>query len=82
MILNLKRLILISILRCGGLPMPVDALISGVQLMCLPAKPTRTDVDLEIHALERSGLVSGLSDEVTGESWSLTEAGKHKASQL
>jgi hypothetical protein len=79
---KLKRLILLALLRCDGLSMPEDALLGAVQLMSRPENPTRADVELALKAVETSGYVLGLSDDLTGKSWSLTQEGNHRAAKL
>jgi hypothetical protein len=79
---KLKRLILLALLRCDGVPMPEDSLVGAVQVMARPDRPTAADVGIALKDVESSGYVSGLSEDLVGTSWTLTEKGKHKAAQL
>jgi len=76
------RSILLALHACDGVPMPESALISAVQIHLRPQAPTDSDVTDALKAAESARYVSGLSDDLTGRSWTLTEAGKHKARQI
>jgi hypothetical protein len=79
---KLIRLILLALNACDGLPMPEAALVSAVQIARRPVSPTAGDVLDALKDTEAEGYVSGLSDDVLGRSWTLTEKGAHKARQL
>lgn len=76
---QLKRSLLVVLAACDGLPMPEDAMISAVMLNARPDMPTKADVVDALRAVESDGYVCGLTDDLTGRSWSLTEKGKHRA---
>ena len=79
---KLKRLILLALLRCDGMPMPEEALFAGVQVMCRPERVTLTDIGVTIKDLEAAGFIAGVTDEITGTNWGLTDKGQLKAAQL
>jgi hypothetical protein len=57
-------------------------LIGAVQSLARPADPTDADVRDAIKDAEGRRYVSGLSDDLAGTSWTLTETGKHKVRGL
>jgi hypothetical protein len=79
---HLKKFILLALNQCDGTPMPDAALINAVKLMARPALPTSGDVQDAINSAEADGYVSGVSDDLTGRSWTLTTKGVHKARTL
>jgi hypothetical protein len=78
----LKRFILITLNQCDGLPLPEAALISAVESLARPGRPTEADIQDALKDVESSGYVAGVSDDLTGRSWTLTTTGTHKARQL
>jgi hypothetical protein len=62
--------------------MPEDSLISAVQILCRPQRPTRSDIETALRALEAEKFITGVSDNIIGTSWTLTPKGVHKARQL
>ncbi|MDE2099099.1 MAG: hypothetical protein KGL39_17730 [Patescibacteria group bacterium] len=78
---TLKRIILTGLLAADGMPLPESALISAVKITA-PERPTDGDVFEALKDVEAKGYVSGLTDDIAGRTWSLTDAGKHKARQL
>lgn len=80
--LKLIQMILRALNAADGMPMPENALISAVQIQMRPADPTDGDVREAIMDAEGRHYISGVTDDLTGRSWTLTEQGKHKARQL
>jgi hypothetical protein len=77
------RALLLSLLRCDGLPMPEDALIEAAQLVCRPSQPTDADLRDKLKTLEAEQYINGTTDTLTRErTWTLTDKGIHKARQL
>lgn len=79
---NLAIAVLRTLQACDGIPMPESALVSAVQLGQRHAEPTATDVMVAVRDVEAEGLAQGISDTLTGKSWTLTEKGSHRAKQL
>jgi DNA-binding PadR family transcriptional regulator len=79
---KLKRALLLALLACDGLPMPQAALFSAGALQMRPAIPTLGDIDCALKDLEAEGYVAGVTEELTGVSWSLTTKGLHAARGL
>jgi len=66
-----------------GMPMPEEALVSAVQAHARPQAPTESDVLEALRDCEAAGLVTGVTDDFSGErSWSLTTKGEHQARQM
>jgi hypothetical protein len=79
---RLQRLILLALNAADGMPLPETALVAAVQIASRPDEPTFGDVNEALRDAEGRRWVTGLSDELTGKTWTLTESGKHKARQL
>jgi len=79
---HIKQNTLRALEACEGVPMPEDSLISAVQILCRPQRPTRSDIETALRSLEAEKFVSGVSDSIIGTSWALTPKGVHKARQL
>ena len=78
---QLQRRALLSLAAMDGRPMPDDALVEAVRLNVAP-RPTLSDATSAIQRLEGLRFISGITDEVTGVTWTLTTAGQHKARSL
>ena len=76
---RLKRIILLALQACSGMPMPEAALLSAAQNR---ERATDADVSEALKDVEAAGYVQGSTDDLTGRSWTLTEKGVHKARQL
>ena len=61
--------------------MPEWVLLDVVAQMCAD-RPTGADMRDALSLCEQGGWVLGHRDELTGCSWSLTEAGTHRAMKL
>lgn len=61
--------------------MPDDALVDAVRLNLNP-RPTLSDATNAIKRLETLRLIDGVTDEITGVTWTLTTAGQHKARSI
>ena len=79
---QLERMVILAVHACDGLPMPEGALVRAVQIGSRPAEPTEGDVTEALKDVEAEGWVAGLTDSLSGRSWTLTEKGQHKARQL
>jgi hypothetical protein len=79
---KLLRLILLSLNACDGRSMPESALISAAQMASRPDEPTDGDVFDALKIVEGRGWASGVSDELMGRSWTLTQEGRHRVRQL
>jgi len=79
---KLKRHLLRALLACDGEPMPEEALCIAAQLLARPAEPTLGDLAAALKSLEADGYAEGVSDDITGRTWTLTDKGTHKARQL
>ena len=77
----LKITLLKSLYQCDGEPMPQAALI-GAARIGTSGNPTNLDIESAIKDLEADGYLAGLTDDITGVSWSLTEKGKFRAVSL
>jgi hypothetical protein len=80
--MRLKICILKSLLAADGVPMPEASLIGAVQTMARPVFPTDGDVIEALKEAERELYCAGVTDDLTGRSWTLTEKGVHKARKL
>lgn len=78
----LKRLILLALRQCDGLPMPEAALLSAVKLLARPHRPTDDDVRAALSALEAAGYLTGAEDDIEGRQWTLTTRGTLRARQI
>lgn len=78
---GIKIALLRILRRMEGEPMPEAALRAGAQNMFYPA-PSTAEVDTARKELEEDGYIAGLSDDLTGVSWSLTQKGEHKAAKI
>jgi hypothetical protein len=65
-----------------GAPLPEQELCDGVCEQCRSIQPTTTDVLLALTFCAEQQWVQGLSDALSGRSWSLTESGRHCAARL
>lgn len=79
--INLKRYILTALLPMGDNPMPEAALYAAVRLIARP-EPTASDINAAVRSCESDGYVAGLTDDLTGRTWTLTAKGTHKARGL
>ena len=61
--------------------MPDDALVDAVRLNVAP-RPTLSDAETAIRRLESLRFITGITDDITGVTWTLTTAGQHKARSL
>lgn len=75
---QLQRRALLSLMAMDGRPMPEDALVDAIRLEIRP-RPTLGDAAAAIARLEGLQLISGVTDEITGVTWTLTTTGMHKA---
>lgn len=81
--LRLKRLILLSLQACDGMPMPQGSLLAAVGSLARPDEPTRGDLLEALNEVDAQGFAAGETDDFTLErSWVLTTKGKLKARQL
>ncbi len=79
---KIRRLILLSLHACAGMPMPETALISAVDIG-LPGGATRSDVMDGVRDLDAEGyLVSVPDDGISGRQWGLSAAGEMKVRQI
>jgi hypothetical protein len=79
---KIAQAILRTLLAADPEPMPEAAIHGAVIQLCRAEKPTCADFDTALQYCETEGWVCGVSDPLTGRSWSLTESGRHKARQL
>lgn len=75
----LNRFILRALRNADG-AMQEEAIINAA--LQVYEKLTASDVMERLRALDRARLITGLNDEVIGQTWSLTTEGTHKAKQL
>jgi hypothetical protein len=78
---QLQRRALLSLQAMDGRPMPDDALVDAVRLNVAP-RPTLADAEAAVRRLESLRLISGVTDDITGVTWTLTTAGLHKARSI
>jgi hypothetical protein len=79
---DIKQFLLKALLRAKDQPINDDTLRSLARSAFAHVAITETDFTTWIRELESSGVITGTSDEVFGITWTLSLAGKHKASQL
>lgn len=79
---RLMQLILKALNAADGMPMPESALVSAVQGLARPADPTDGDVLDALKECQALKWVEGVSDVLTGRSWTLTTSGTHRARKL
>ena len=79
---NIKLFIFKILSAADGVPLSDEQVNSTLQLLIAP-KPTLADISAAKRDLEGDDYIAGTRDGVFKQiSWTLTEKGKHKASQL
>jgi len=79
---EIKRLVLMVLLRMDGDPMPGGALDSAAKRGVVP-RPLESDIELAKHQLEGDHYIVGTRDDLDGSvTWGLTTKGELKAKQL
>jgi hypothetical protein len=79
---HIKLFIFKTLRAMDGTPISDEQLDSTLQVLISP-KPTLADISAAKRDLEGDGHISGTRDDVFKQiSWTLTEKGKHKASQI
>ena len=79
---DIKRFVLRAMLRLNGIPWP-DALLDEAVRQNIVPRPLQSDISQAKRELETAGFLQGCRDELDDLlSWTLTEKGRHKATQL
>ena len=79
---HVKKLILLALNACDGMPMPQSALVGAVQNLARPGQPTKADVEDALKAVEAEGYADGAADDIAETTWTLTTKGVHKSRKL
>ena len=79
---KIRRLLLLALNACDGLPMPESALASAVDLAMRPSEATQSDIQEALHDLDSEGLLTSVPATSTSERhWTLTVKGIARARQ-
>jgi len=82
----MRKTLAIALLKelrgADGIPVPEEDLYDAVCARCRALQPTTSDVQHALIFCAEQQWVQGLSDALSGRSWSLTERGKHCAARL
>jgi len=79
---DIKRFALRALFRLKGVPWP-DSLFDDAVRQGMVPRPLQSDINQAKRELETAGYILGNRDELDDLlTWSLTDKGRHKASQL
>ena len=78
---DLTRRVLLALNSMGGQPCSEGILIDAVTIRFNP-RPTQGDVEEAIRDAEAGGYITGLSDDLEGKVWMLTQKGQLRARTL
>ena len=79
---EIKRFVLRALGRLNGLPWP-DTLMDEAARQAILPRPLQSDINQAKRELEGAGFINGTRDDLDDSlTWTLTDKGRHKASQL
>ncbi|HYG36405.1 MAG TPA: hypothetical protein VEC99_16545 [Clostridia bacterium] len=79
---DIKRFLLRALYRLNDIPLP-DALMDEAARRGIIPCPLQSDINQAKRELEAAGYIQGQRDDLDGLlTWTLTDKGRHKASQL
>jgi hypothetical protein len=79
---DLKRFLIRALYRLNGIPWP-DALMNEAARQAVIPPPLRSDISQAKRELESAGFIHGCRDDLDGlVSWTLTDKGRHRASEI